>query len=431
MKKYLFLLANLILANFLSAQDTIPFKDPCFLYPLRGGIYDFGPQQSTGLRTFRYPPEYIHNKYYIEHIVHSKDGNGVEVYGFAITSDSTLPAELTVVLYREPIYRRGVLPIDSLNCSDAFYHKQMFYNYRWSNVGYDSPDTTTHSATAPCHIYLFNSPVSVPDTFFYKTTAKDQPFSLRELSCYMDSSYQTENSQGLPRGNGWGGYSHYYPEGYNQSGGYAFSTWGGIFPILSLPCPPASRPEIVESQQGSVRFAWWEGDTNLYRIAIHSYPDSTLLFLSDTLTDSTFHLTDSLMAHMGLPEGRYYIRLQRACNYMDSPFDTLLWSPWSYARMFYYAPAPVVIDNPDLHAPLFSLSPNPATNTVTVECFGDTEGDKWLQILDLEGREVYTQAFKQSRNQTITIDVSTLAPGVYLLRLHTPQGSASKKLIIH
>ena len=163
--------------------------------------------------------------------------------------------------------------------------------------------------------------------------------------------------------------AHIYFEDNDRVGGIQLSTWGGIFPILNLPCPPASRPEIVESQQGSVRFAWWEGDTNLYRIAIHSYPDSTLLFLSDTLTDSTFHLTDSLMAHIGLPEGRYYIRLQRACNYMDSPFDTLLWSPWSYARMFYYAPAPVGIDNPDLHAPLFSLSPNPATNPVTVECF--------------------------------------------------------------
>ncbi len=413
-----------MLANFLSAQDTIPFLDPCFCYPFAGGRQP--AYESTGLRTFSYPPEYIHNKYYIEHHVHSKDGGSVPVYGIAITSDSTLPAELTVGLYWEPIYFREVPRlIDSLNCSDNFYHKKMFYKYNWRNL-WNTLDTNTYDTTAPCNIYLFNYPVLVPDTFFYKTAAKDQPFSLRELSCYKDSSYRTECA------NGNGGYSHYYYEEYGgHFGGFAFYTWGGIFPILSLPCPPASRPEIVESQQGSVRFAWWEGDTNLYRIAIHSYPDSTLLFLSDTLTDSTFHLTDSLMSQIGLPEGRYYIRLQRACNYMDSPFDTLLWSPWSYARMFYYAPAPVGIDNPDLHAPLFSLSPNPATNTVTVECFGDTEGEKWLQILDLEGREVYTQAFKQSRTQTITLDVSPLTPGVYLLRLHTPQGSASKKLIIH
>ena len=424
MKKYLFLLVCLMLANFLSAQDTIPFLDPCFCYPFAGGRQP--ADRSTGLRTFSYPPEYIHNRYYIEHHVHSKDGGSVPVYGIAITSDSTLPAELTVGLYWEPIYFWELpQPIDSLNCSDNFYHKKMFYKYQWSNKFYESVDTTTYNATAPCHIYLFNYPVLVPDTFFYKTTAIEQPFSLRELSCYKDSSYRTECA------NGFGGYAHCEYEEYGRLGGFAFYTWGGIFPILSLPCPPASRPEIVESQQGSVRFAWWEGDTNLYRIAIHSYPDSTLLFLSDTLTDSTFHLTDSLMAHIGLPEGRYYIRLQRACNYMDSPFDTLLWSPWSYARMFYYAPAPVGIDNPDLHAPLFSLSPNPATNTVTVECFGNTEGEKWLQILDLEGREVYTQAFKQSRNQTITLDVSPLTPGVYLLRLHTPQGSASKKLIIN
>lgn len=428
MKKYIFLV-SLIMVNYLSAQDTIPFMDPCFCYPAQG---EMGPHNSTCLKTYHYPPEFIHNDFYIENVVHSKDGNSVKVYGIAITSDSTLPAELSVVLYREPIYRRGVQPIDSLNCSDACYHKKMYYNYTWRNIHYNTTDTSTHSATAPCHVYLFNYPVLVPDTFLYKTTAIDQSFSLRELSCLADSSHGTVVN-GHPVTNGWGGRSHYYFEGYNQCGIYSFYTWGGIFPILSLPCPQTAKPVLTESMPGSVRFVWPEGDTNLYQVAICAYPDTTLLYRSDTLVDSTFHITDSLMTAIGLPEGRYYIRLARACNYKDSPFDTLLWSPWSDAGMLYYVPTPVGIAAPDRWAPLFSLSPNPATEMVTVKMetppslFSPGETKLQLQIVDMEGRVIYTSDIQ---NQKFEIDISQFSSGVYVVRLNTSLGTATKKLTI-
>jgi hypothetical protein len=317
----------------------------------------------------------------------------------------------------------GIQPIDSLNCSDAYYHKQMFYNYKWSNIG-NRLDTSTHNSTAPCQLFFFNNPVNVPDTFLYKTTAIDQPFRISELSCYDDSSYV------FVRTNGRGSYAHEYDDEHDYAGICALPIWGGIFPILSLPCPPATKPEIVESQQGSVRFAWWEGDTNLYRVAIYTYPDTTLLYLSDTLVDNSFHINDSLMTVLNLSEGRYYIRLQRACNYMDSPFSTLLWSPWSDTRMFYYVPAPAADINLSAnHFPLFSLSPNPASDVVTLECYGgNAEAEPYrVDIIDMEGR---LMGHYETRNSKFDIDVSSLMPGTYLLRITTPAGPTTKKLLI-
>jgi hypothetical protein len=205
-----------------------------------------------------------------------------------------------------------------------------------------------------------------------------------------------------------------------------------ILPILELPCP-AAKPTVTESRQGLVRFNWWEGDTNLYQIAISSYPADSTLFVSDTLTDSTFIVNDSVMASLNLAEGRYYIHLRRACNYMDSPYHSLPWSKWGEGRMFYYAPEPEGITSVDEAAPVFALSPNPASQTVTVEVFGETsQGEETrqaasLQIVNLEGRIV---AESRVEGEKTDLDVSHLTAGVYLVRLHTPQGSATRKLTI-
>ena len=69
----------------------------------------------------------------------------------------------------------------------------------------------------------------------------------------------------------------------------------------------------------------------------------------------------------------------------------------------------------------FSVYPNPASDRVTLD--GLNAGDR-VELLDLNGR-VLIQAIKQSDNQAITLDVSGLPSGTYLL------GTAdSKKIII-
>ena len=87
---------------------------------------------------------------------------------------------------------------------------------------------------------------------------------------------------------------------------------------------------------------------------------------------------------------------------------------------------------------MFALSPNPASQTVTVEVFGVTsqgetrQGEETrqaasLQIINLEGRIV---AESRVEGEKTDLDVSHLSAGVYLVRLQTPQGSATRKLTI-
>ena len=74
-----------------------------------------------------------------------------------------------------------------------------------------------------------------------------------------------------------------------------------------------------------------------------------------------------------------------------------------------------------------SLYPNPASSTVTLT---GIEGDATVTVVDMNGREVYTQAIKQSSNQTITIDVTGYAQGAYFVRITGDRVNAIRKLIV-
>ena len=48
----------------------------------------------------------------------------------------------------------------------------------------------------------------------------------------------------------------------------------------------------------------------------------------------------------------------------------------------------------------------------------------------MEGRVVLTRSLNHSVTQEHTLDISGLTPSVYLVRLSTPQGSATRKLVV-
>ena len=214
--------------------------------------------------------------------------------------------------------------------------------------------------------------------------------------------------------------------------GMALNIWGGIFPILELPCPPASKPKMEANFVGNIHFSWWQGDTNLYQVSLASFPDDHILYSSNTLTDNNFFVTDNFMDSLQLPEGRYNIRLRRVCNYMDSPYPQIIWSDWGEPRQFLYMHSTAGIDATDGQTPVLLLSPNPAKGTVTVE-MDETQRDaslQTIQVVDMEGRVVLTQPWESTASQPLTLDISGLAAGVYLVRLNTPMGTTTRKLVV-
>ena len=197
-----------------------------------------------------------------------------------------------------------------------------------------------------------------------------------------------------------------------------------MFPILKLPCPKPSKPGMGANFAGRVPFHWHPGDTALYQLEFQRYEDDSVVFVTDTLSDTSFVLTDSL-APDAMVNGRYNVRLRKACDYMESPYHTVVWSDWSEPRQFVYTHRPVGIEAVET-AVDFMMKPNPAKGTVTVET-GES-GHATIEVVDMEGRVALTQLLNHSATQPLTLDISALAPGVYLVRLSTPEGTAVRKL---
>lgn len=78
----------------------------------------------------------------------------------------------------------------------------------------------------------------------------------------------------------------------------------------------------------------------------------------------------------------------------------------------------------------FHLSPNPATNEVSVSFDNSDIGDNaTIAIYNIAGQQVIQKSIEENRG-TFMLDVSALASGIYLVQLRTQQGTQTAKLVI-
>ncbi|MGL5892735.1 MAG: T9SS type A sorting domain-containing protein [Bacteroidia bacterium] len=75
--------------------------------------------------------------------------------------------------------------------------------------------------------------------------------------------------------------------------------------------------------------------------------------------------------------------------------------------------------------PAFDVFPNPASGIVTLVSKAD-ENTTWT-LLDMNGRKVVSGSIV---NEQETLDFQSITEGVYLLQLESPEGIASKRLVI-
>ena len=212
-------------------------------------------------------------------------------------------------------------------------------------------------------------------------------------------------------------------------------TWGVFFPIIrpdSLICGKVVNFRMEEWETDHVRLAWEttrpfrDLHTGRFQIALGGLgprPDTTNIL---TFSDTTAVL-------QGLDSGVWYSTWVRAeCCHCGCPMhgDTLIWGPWQGPVQFYLGsrqPGTEGIETVET-AVDFTLKPNPARGTVTVE-MGETQ-HATIEVVDMEGRVVLKQPLGHSASQPLTLDISSLAPGVYLVRLNTPEGFATRKLVV-
>lgn len=401
MKKNVFLVLGLLVLGITKAQDTIPFLDSCFAYPRPMSLYHLNAE--LPLDTFRNSRYSTYNSlggdginvWSYKYKTHSANTN---FYGIVVTTDHIdlfKGVKGVLFTYNEST---GYTYLDSIYSGRSFYKKRMFFDY---NSSYNNSDI---GCIVPCNIFLFDSVISIKDSVYYLRIENTNPvYSIYNIVYTNSISFASINN-----------YMFY-------------GNFGMMFPILQLPCPAPRTPNIGQNMSGRVDFLWRAGDTALYQLAFYSYPDSSLVFETDALSDTTFTLCDSIVP-ASMVDGSYMVRLRKACDYTASAFDTIVWSDWSEPRQFNYMHSTEGIAEMDEGA-AFSLSPNPARGMVTVEVVSEfaLQERATVLVVDMEGHMVKSAAV-QSRSHDL--DVSTLVPGVYLVRLGTPQGTAARKLVV-
>ena len=410
-KKVLFLLIIVSFAK-TKGQDTIPFLDTCFAYPILQTY--FPPVEEVPLDTL-----YHVNKEF--GVVYGNPNNPLivdqkyripfasTIYGIAVSGNSfDMPTGVKVKIstYDE---NNGYFYYDSICRENNLFVKQMLYDYNSIcllpvpvQVPYGAP------AIAPCNIYLFNEKIQIHDTLFYISINNKNA----DYYCYYSGIMNDTVALSVATS--------------PTSPSIGTSFWGIFFPILKLPCPAPRKVNVGTNYSGRVEFHWNPGgDTMLYQLAFHSADDGRLMFETDTLTDTTFTLVDSI-APAEMVNGRYEVRVRKACDYTGAPIaNPLVWSDWSEPRTFNYMHRVEGIEDIESFGPQFTLSPNPAKGTVTVEGAAEVER---VEIVDMEGRVVIGE--RPLAGSPSTVDISHLAPGVYLVRLSGPTGSATRKLVV-
>ena len=74
------------------------------------------------------------------------------------------------------------------------------------------------------------------------------------------------------------------------------------------------------------------------------------------------------------------------------------------------------------------LFPNPATNKITISKTADLQKETIVSIYNIQGEMVITNTFYYQN--TMEMDVSLLAKGVYIVKIQSEKGVGSRKLVI-
>ena len=269
-----------------------------------------------------------------------------------------------------------------------------------------------------CNEMYFHRPWIVPDTFYVVVRyCQDKPYDpegrykrLYLLTPYeWPIAYSVVEDDAIP--------TVFYPSPYDTST-ILLSTpsiWGREFPILEpnrTRCRKPTGLHLTERGDTWAALAWNGGSGDSYRVTVEG-PDTS--FVRET-ADTTLLLQDLL------PDVLYRAEVQSLCRYQYNGFDSTFVNPGSMRVGFQLFGNG--IDDP-IARPQIALSPNPASHLVEV---ASSLPMTRIDIVDAVGRVV--ASFAEANASQATLDVSALPAGVYLLRIHTPAGPISHKLLL-
>ena len=190
-----------------------------------------------------------------------------------------------------------------------------------------------------------------------------------------------------------------------------YSDWSAPITFRTATCQPVQNVTMGNITVTTATVNWTANGSSNYELA-WGYPG--------TPRDNCEHQTVNTNSYTisGLEEHTSYV------VYVRSVCAEGVYSDWTDGTPFMTERETGIedVDNARI-----SLYPNPASSTVTLT---GIEGAAKVTVVDMNGREVYTQSLSHSATQSLTIDVSQLTQGAYFVRITGERVNAIRKLIV-
>ena len=358
---------------------------------------------------------------------------------------------------------------------------------------YEDDCNTKSPLPAPCYEFYFDTPAQInrmTDTFYVGM----ERFSSNYYNYFNPDYYGGRYDNSLPAHlyTAPGSTSDFYSgnDYFSLESYWTNKLWGVAFPIIGFRCKPVKQYWLDFFESGVAYVRWRnaeEGTTYNLRLVGEDGSDTTIVtpdtaFVFNWLSDSvrytlmlrkqchyatsnydttvysdwlstlSFGTTilptvwrtvtvasgDSTMGTVG-GGGRYEdssivtITAEPYGNYefyswndgnAANPRQFLVTSDTSFTALFREVEDTVGIQQAT--GVTFQMQPNPAHGIVHIELPPSAQGGH-LALCDMAGRELEVRT---ATGAAMEWDVSHLTPGTYLLRLTTPQGTASRRLIV-
>ncbi len=208
------------------------------------------------------------------------------------------------------------------------------------------------------------------------------------------------------------------------------------FPIVKLHCSTPRDWSITTAADSAV-LTWQHFDgAEGYELMVNNITqcDSSVLLISDP--DAVQHTLQGLDSN-----SYYHVRLRKLCRYATPTYDTIVPSDWTEVFTIGNPTPPcdttdttivdtTIVDTTGIHLAgslRLELQPNPASDMVELTL--DAPDGGRLTLTDLAGREVLQMAIP-APTTTLHLDIHALPAGAYLLKVSTPNGTASRRLLV-
>lgn len=203
---------------------------------------------------------------------------------------------------------------------------------------------------------------------------------------------------------------------------YSYYSLSSMFQTIGGTCPRPRFPNSSNITTTSAMLNWSHpktGPVNHYRIKVKKTTEGWPV-------NPTYTTREKFINAINLEPGvSYNWAVGSSCNSNGTPA-----SAWVYGTMFTTGSGAKVLSMEEYvsNAPVFAHYPNPAMDQLTIELFDG--GNSTITISDLQGKTLMIKNENAGPGEKINMDINSLTPGFYFIKLQSENGFATSKFVI-